>query len=182
MKAELAELKAAFTSSQERLDAQDYMRKRADDLYQHDEQGKQVLNAQTGQPVLSPMGEAQQNAESALRDFDPHDPEQVHSYAEAFVSLQGESGRFESPNGNGAGPVAPPAQPAASPSAQAAAAGQAKQQRFIDRVTTNQHAPDRGGTIPDATAPDGATQHAGADIDACFAEAAREAGVDLTLK
>lgn len=172
LRTELSELKAAFTTAQERLDSQTYMQQHAGDFYQHDEQGNLVVDPQTHQPVLSPVGRAQQDAESALRDAGMTDPDQLRSVAEAFVSLQREAGRFESPNGKAA-------QPAANPSSQAVQTGEAKRQFFIDRVTTNQHAPDRGGTIPDATAPDGATQNAGADIDACFQEAAREAGVDL---
>ncbi len=154
LRSELAELKAAFTTSQERQDSATYMQQRAADFYQHDEQGNPVIDQQTGQPALSPVGKAQQNAEGALRELGISDPAKLREAASLFVGLQQEAGRFEASNGNG--------QPA--PAAQAAPQTGAQKRALFIRTTTQQHSPDRGGTIPDPTAPEGTMQNPSASF------------------
>ncbi len=177
LRSEISELKAAFGASQDRIDSERFQQDHAADFYQHDDKGQLVLDQGTGQPMLSPVGAAQQTAEETLRKIDWADPAQVRHVASLFVGQQKELGKFEAPaaGANGQGT------PAATPATTGVAAGEVKRQRFLDRVAPNDQSPDRGGSIPDATAPEGASQTVNEeDFRKIAHDIARKAGVDLS--
>lgn len=150
LKSEVAELKAALETTQERAESRAYMHERSAEFLQHDEQGNVVIDSQTGSPVLSTVGKAQHDAESAFRDSGVTDPGKLRQITEMWMTMRRESGHFTA-GSNGNGQPTPTGKPTPPP----ATTGAQKRELFLDRVTKQQHSADRGGTIPDPTAPEG---------------------------
>lgn len=176
LKSEIAELKAAFTTSQERQDSLDYERQRGNDFYQHDEQGNIVLS-QTGQPVLSPVGESHRNVEQALMKTNWDDPADRRMVVESFLELQKKA--KVGPFAEAAGANGQPA-PQVTPVEQGVAAGEVKRRRFLERAIQDQRSTDRAGTIPDPTAPSISMQNADDDNRRIIRDLAREQGISLS--
>lgn len=177
LRSEIAELKAAFTTSQERQESREYRQQRAGDFYQHDDQGNIVLDPQTSQPLMSPVGETYQRIENTLGGLDLSKPEDMRLAVESYMELQKRAGVGPFANvagANGQRSVAPAPVPATGP-----AAGEVKRQQFIDRAIRDQRSSDRAGTIPDATAPEGTSQNPEDSFRQHAREAAREAGASF---
>lgn len=169
LKAESAKLTAAMETSQARQDSLTYVQARGSEFYQHDEQGNQVVDPQTSQPTLSPIGEAQRMIVETLPQYDMGNPAHVRDLGEVILNLRKEAGHFTSPaaaNGQGQATAAPAQAATGTPSQQAVALGEGKRQLFLERTVRAQQSPDRGGTIPDSTAPENVSQNA----DASFGE------------
>lgn len=166
---------------------QQYLASNAERFFQKDEQG-QFLRDQQGQLVMSPRGRAMHHfATEARQRFGMQSPEDVREYAERQVMAMEAMGAFnQSPgqaSGLPSGSVAPTSLPyspvAGQPQVQPAAPnGQAKRERFVERVTRAQRfSVDRGGSIPASHAAAGALQNPDASLEEIFDEESRKRGL-----
>jgi hypothetical protein len=155
-----------FAQRQQEIEVQAYIQLHAKDFYQQDS-GGQVLVGVDGQPRLTPKGEAMAMHAQELRESGMNDPNVIRQYAEIAVAADEAAGKF--------GPAKPQAvvQPTIAPPE--------KKKLFLDRVTKNLRSPQRGGSIPDDTAPTGTQQNPSDDFDAVLRRVAAQQGVELKI-
>ena len=156
-----------FAQRQQEIEAQAYIQLHAKDFYQCDATGNPVVGAD-GQPRLTPKGEAMAMHAQELRESGMNDPNRIRKYAEIAVAADEAAGKF--------GPAKP--QAAAVP---VVVPPPEKKKLFLDRVTKNLRSPQRGGSIPDDTAPTGTQQNPSDDLDAVLRRVAAQQGVELKI-
>ena len=158
-----------FAQRQRESEAQAYIQQHAKDFYQQDAAG-QLMVGSDGQPRLTPKGEAMAMHCQALAESGMSDPARIRQYAEIAVAADEAAGKFGAP----VAPVAAP--PVAVP-----APAHEKKKLFLERVTKNQRSPQRGGSIPDDTAPAGTQQNPSADLGDVIRRVASQQGVQLQI-
>jgi len=158
---------ARYTAEQETAQ---YFQQREADLFELDEQGRQKLDPQTGEPALSPKGQVFREYAEQGRSFGIADPSQLRAYVDSQLARDEQAGRFGQPaaaDGNGAPPA--PATPAQ--------VGAQKKGQFLERVVRGQQLAQRGGTIPASTVPAGTQQSPDETIDDIFSDEMRKQGL-----
>jgi len=159
---EAAEEKIETALAKQRADAEmdAYVQGKAKDIYLHDVQG-QLRYKPNGEPMLSPKGQAMAEYGGMLEKAGVTDSALMRQLLDKMIQADELSGRFNSP-------ATPASKPATSPPV--------TKQRFLDRIRSN----NRGGTIPDPTAPVGSQQqNPDATMQEITRRIAREQGVSL---
>ncbi len=116
-----------------------------EELYIHDTTGQMQYDAQ-GFAMRTPKGHAMAEYATQAEQFGIKDPAAIRHFIDMGMERDGLSGRFPDPT-----QVAPPAAPATLPQAPPTVPVKRK---FLDRVLSK----NRGGTVPDPTAPEGSQQ------------------------
>jgi len=148
-----------------------YVQQQEADLYQHAADGQTLYDAQ-GYPQLSVKGRAMAEHANMLETAGVKDPKLVRQLLDICLERDELSGRFSTTT---PAPTTPTA-PAIVPPTPQLAVPKAKR-RFLNRLSDN----NRGGSVPDPTAPEGSQQQS---PDATMADItrriAREQGVTLS--
>lgn len=128
---------------QQRNDAEmnAYVQKQEKEIYRHDEKGGMLYDNQ-GVPMLNPKGQAMAKYANMLETGGVTDPATIRQLLDICLQRDELSGRFQQT------PQTPPqsSTPTQPP---------APKKRFLDRIRRSNN---RGGTIPDDTAPEGSQQ------------------------
>lgn len=168
-------LEERFRDQESRSYAQEFVSRREKDFYARDAAGQYIRDPQTGNVVLTPVGQASYDYTMEVRhllgipdEAQPTPEQQRHiiAFVEKHLASDEKLGRFPQsgapakPNGNGQS---------------AAEIGEGKRKQFMSRVLRSQRSVARTGSVP---APGSAEQqNADATIDEIFDEVAEAAGV-----
>lgn len=147
-----------------------YVQQQEKDIYQHGADGQIQYDTQ-GAPMLTPKGHAMSQYATQAEEFGITDVAKIRQFIDMGIQRDELSGRF--------GKTTPAAQPTpvAQPTPEPSKPATVRKRRFLDRVRSN----NRGGTIPDPTAPEGSQQqNPNATMAEITARKAREMGVSLS--
>ncbi len=146
-----------FAKQRADIEMNAYVQRQETELYQHDDGGKTLYDAQ-GQPMLSPKGQAMAEHATMLDTAGIKDPATVRQLLDICLQRDELSGRFSEST---------PASPATPPSPPPLPVPRKVKQRFLNRMKDD----NRAGSVPDPTAPEGSHQQ---NPDANFGEILRQ--------
>lgn len=158
-----------FTQRNQQTATEQWIQEREKDLYVFDAGGKPIIDVE-GMPRLSPKGEALRAHAEDLSKSGITDPEKIREYAWRAVVADEASGKFGAP----AKPIAAPTPPA----------HPTNHKRFLDRFANRggeppQRLQQRGGSIPDDTAPRTNVINPSSDLMQISRRIANEQGIQL---
>ena len=150
---------------QQQTEATRYVEEKAKDFYQHDTTGQMVLG-DDGYPLLTPKGEAMAHYCKQLQDGGMTDPATIRQWAETRLAADETAGKFGKPSNNDQLQTPSTLTPATIPAP-------IRKRKFVERAIRT---PQRGGTLPDDSAPN-AIQNPDATFEEIADRRMREAGI-----
>lgn len=162
-------VQAALAQYESAQSVRQFFEQKKNEFFQVDQAGQVLINPQTGQPRLTPKGEAFRQYMLEGRDeFGIADNAKLQRYAQRRLESDVAAGKFSAPSNGQESPNRSVGQTPEEIARQ-------KKGEFLSRVVKGQRQPNRDGTIP---APDSKTpQNLKEDLQSIFNEEMERAGI-----